>query len=81
MSQPSWQEFRRHRAVEQGCSSPPPAPQASIVLLPERRLQIDREILSQNPVRKFHWNPEPRQIRVASEGKLSCENPSLIDSN
>jgi hypothetical protein len=39
MSRPSWREFRRHRAVEQGCSLPPPAPQASIVLLPVRKLQ------------------------------------------
>jgi hypothetical protein len=26
MNRPSWREFRRHRAVEQGCSLPPPAP-------------------------------------------------------
>jgi hypothetical protein len=39
MNRPSWREFRRHRAVEQGCSLPPPAPQASIVLLPVRKLQ------------------------------------------
>ena len=60
MSRPSWREFRRHRAVEQGCSLPPPAPQASIVLLPVRKPQIGREILSQNQVKKFHSNPEPR---------------------
>ncbi len=66
MSRPSWQEFRRHRAVEQGCSLPPPAPQASIVLLPVRKLQIGREILSQNHVKKFHSNPEPRQTRSIS---------------
>jgi hypothetical protein len=61
MNWPSCQEFRRHRAVEQGCSLPPPAPQASIVLLPVRKPQIGREILSQNQVKKFHSNPEPRQ--------------------
>ncbi len=61
MSQPSWREFRRHRAVEQGCSLPPPAPPASIVLLPVRKLQIGRETLSQNQLKKFHSNPEPRQ--------------------
>jgi hypothetical protein len=61
MSCPSWREFRRHRAVEQGCSLPPPAPQASIVLLPVRKAQIGREILSQNHVKQFHSNPEPRQ--------------------
>ena len=60
MNRPSWREFRRHRAVEQGCSLPPPAPQASIVLLPVRKPQIGREILSQNQLKKFHSNPEPR---------------------
>jgi hypothetical protein len=65
MRWPSRQEFRRHHAVEQGCSLPPPAPQASIILLPVRKLQIGREILSQNCVRKFHWNPEPRHAQSA----------------
>jgi len=36
MSQPSGREFRRPRAVEQGCSLPPPAPQASLSLFREK---------------------------------------------
>jgi hypothetical protein len=57
MSRPSWREFRRHRAVEQGCSLPPPAPQASIILLPVRNLDSGREILSQNYVKNSTRTP------------------------
>ena len=35
MRRPSRREFRRHRAVEQGRSLPPPAPQASLSLFRE----------------------------------------------
>ena len=35
MRWPSRQDFRRHRAVEQGRSLPPPAPQASLSLYRE----------------------------------------------
>jgi hypothetical protein len=35
MRRPSGREFRRHRAVEQGRSLPPPAPQASLSLFRE----------------------------------------------
>jgi hypothetical protein len=36
MRRPSGREFRRHRAVEQGRSLPPPAPQASLSLFCEK---------------------------------------------
>ena len=36
MRRPSGREFRRHRAVEQGRSLPPPAPQASLPLFSEK---------------------------------------------
>jgi hypothetical protein len=75
MSQPSWREFRRHRAVEQGCSLPPPAPPASIVLLPVRKLQIGRETLSQNQLKKFHSNPEPRHDEFFSPNGTTGLSP------
>ena len=62
MRWPSRQEFRRHRAVEQGRSLPPPAPQASLSLFHENLfIHLRRGILSQNRAEKFHWNPAPRQ--------------------
>jgi hypothetical protein len=68
MSRPSWREFRRHRAVEQGCSLPPPAPQASIVLLPVRKLQI----WPRNPLAKLREKIplEPRAKTESRERRL-----------
>jgi hypothetical protein len=64
MRRPSGREFRRHRAVEQGRSLPPPAPQASLSLFCEKnRFHVGRAILSQNGAGKFHLNPVPRQMR------------------
>src|SRR5262245_54244382 len=57
--------FRRHRAVEQGRSLPPPAPQASLCLFLKTSVHEGRGILSQNVAEKFQWNPVPRHDHCA----------------
>ena len=58
--------FRRHRAVEQGRSLPPPAPQASIILLPLKK-DLSRP---RNPLAKqgeqIPLEPRPKTRRVRS---------------
>jgi hypothetical protein len=63
MRRPSRWEFRRHRAVEQGCSSPPPAPPASLSLFREKPYFVLAE-RSSHKTRLKNSNRTPSQDKI-----------------
>jgi hypothetical protein len=69
-----WSGFRRHRADEQGCSLPPPAPPASLSLLPSRgRLGVRCGLQWRSEPGK-RGGPDERSLEVSGE---AVRQPSM----